>query len=54
MYRYHPQIPKIIDLLKNKIIGNLVSMESFFGFDALGRRKIFGIKFRCYRKRSHI
>ena len=46
MYRYHPQIPKIIDLLKNKIIGNLVSMESFFGFDALGRRKIFGIKFK--------
>ena len=46
MYRYHPQIPKIIDLLKNKIIGNLISMESFFGFDALARRKIFGIKFK--------
>ena len=46
MYRYHPQIPKIIDLLKNKIVGNLVSMESFFGFDALSRRKIFGIKFK--------
>jgi len=46
MYRYHPQISKIIDLLKNKIIGNLVSMESFFGFDALDRRKIFGIKFK--------
>ena len=46
MYRYHPQIPKIIDLLKNKIIGNLISMESFFGFDALARRKIFGVKFK--------
>jgi len=46
MYRYHPQIPKIIDLLKNKIIGNLISMESFFGFNALARRKIFGIKFK--------
>jgi len=46
MYRYHPQIPKIIDLLKNKIIGNLISMESFFGFDALAKRKIFGIKFK--------
>ena len=46
MYRYHPQIPKIVDLLKNKIIGNLISMESFFGFDALARRKIFGVKFK--------
>ena len=46
MYRYHPQIPKIVDLLKNKIIGNLISMESFFGFNALTRRKIFGIKFK--------
>ena len=46
MYRYHPQIPKIVDLLKNKIIGNLISMESFFGFDALARRKIFGMKFK--------
>jgi predicted dehydrogenase len=46
MYRYHPQIPKIIDLLKNKIIGNLISMESFFGFNALTKRKIFGIKFK--------
>ena len=46
MYRYHPQIPKIVDLLKNKIIGNLISMESFFGFDALAKRKIFGIKFK--------
>jgi predicted dehydrogenase len=46
MYRYHPQIPKIVDLLKNKIIGNLISMESFFGFNALTKRKIFGIKFK--------
>ena len=46
MYRYHPQIPKILDLLKNNVIGNLVSMESFFGFDILGRKKIFGIKLK--------
>ena len=46
MYRYHPQIPKIVDLLKNKIIGNLISMESFFGFNALTKRKIFGIKLK--------
>ena len=46
MYRYHPQIPKILDLLKNNVIGNLVSMESFFGFDILSRKKIFGIKLK--------
>ena len=46
MYRYHPQIEKVVDLLKNKVIGNLVSMESFFGFDALGAKKIFGIKLK--------
>jgi len=46
MYRYHPQISKVVDLLKNDAIGNLVSMESFFGFDELGEKKIFGIKFK--------
>ena len=46
MYRYHPQIPKIVDLLKNKIIGNLISMESVFGFNAITKRRIFGIKFK--------
>ena len=46
MYRYLPQIPKVLDLLKNNVIGNLVSMESFFGFDVLGRKKIFGIKLK--------
>ena len=46
MYRYHPQILKIIDLLKKKIIGNLISMESFFGQDALGGKKIFGFRFK--------
>ncbi len=39
MYRYHPQILKVVDLLENNVIGNLVSMESLFGFDALGRKK---------------
>ena len=50
MYRYHPQISKVVDLLKNNVIGNLVSMESIFGFDALGRKKIFGIKLNKQKK----
>ena len=53
MYRYHPQILKVIDLLKNKVIGNLVSMESFFGFDALGKKKIFGIKLKKKPNRNY-
>ena len=47
MYRYHPQIRNIVDLLKkDKAIGSLLSMESCFGFDALGSKKVFGIKFK--------
>ena len=53
MYRYHPQILKVINLLKNKVIGNLVSMESFFGFDALGKKKIFGIKLKKKPNRNY-
>jgi len=53
MYRYHPQISKVIDLIKNTVIGNLVSMESFFGFDALGRKKIFGIKLNKVKKKPN-
>ena len=53
MYRYHPQTEKVVDLLKNKVIGNLVSMESFFGFDALGTKKIFGIKLKKKPNRNY-
>ena len=53
MYRYHPQISKVVDLLKNNVIGNLVSMESLFGFDAVGRKKIFGIKLNKLKKKPN-
>ena len=53
MYRYHPQIEKVVDLLKNKVIGNLISMESFFGFNALGEKKIFGIKLKKKPNRNN-
>ena len=33
MYRCHPQIPKLIELLKNKTIGDITSIETSFGFD---------------------
>ena len=33
MYRCHPEIPKLIELIKNKTIGDIISVESSFGFD---------------------
>jgi predicted dehydrogenase len=33
MYRCHPQIPKLIELIKSKTIGDITSIESSFGFD---------------------
>ena len=31
MYRYHPQIRLVIDIIKKNEIGNLISMKSFYG-----------------------
>ena len=33
MYRCHPQIPALLDLIKNKTIGDLKKITSSFGFD---------------------
>ena len=33
MYRCHPQIPALLDLLKNKVAGNVQKITSSFGFD---------------------
>ncbi len=49
MYRYHPQITKVIDLIKNSTIGNLVSMKSYFGMNILEKKNIFG-----FRKKKNI
>ena len=42
MFRYHPQILKIIELIKNNEIGNIISMESVFSKDLLTKKKFFG------------
>ena len=39
MYRYHPQIDYIIELIKNDKIGTLLSMESSFGENILTKKK---------------
>ena len=42
MYRYHPQIKKLIELIKDEKIGKLLSMESMFGEDILTKKNWFG------------
>ena len=42
MFRYHPQITKVIELIKSNQIGKITSMESVFGKDLLTKKKLFG------------
>ena len=44
MYRYHPQITYIIDLIKNETLGDLISMKSSFGINILTKRKFLFFK----------
>tara|TARA_X000000950_G_C13886724_1_gene649167 strand:- start:1565 stop:2593 length:1029 start_codon:yes stop_codon:yes gene_type:complete len=39
MYRYHPQINYILNLIENNEIGNLISMESSFGINILSKKR---------------
>ena len=42
MYLYHPQIKKVIDLINQDEIGDLVSMKSCFGINILTKKNWFG------------
>ena len=44
MYLYHPQISKVIEIIKSDEIGELISMESSFGQNILTKKNIFGFK----------
>ena len=33
MYRCHPQIPKLLEIIKNKTVGEIESIETSFGYD---------------------
>ena len=46
MYLYHPQIKKTLELLKSGDIGELISMESFFGRDILTKKNFLGFRKR--------
>ena len=44
MYRYHPQLIKVVETIKDNKIGNLVSMKSDFGTNLIFKRNLFGFK----------
>ena len=44
MYRHHPQMIKLIELMKKKIIGMPLSMESSFGVNLVTKKNFFGFK----------
>ena len=46
MYRYHPQILKVIELVNKDVIGKLISMDSVFGIDILTKKNFFGFKIK--------
>ena len=54
MYRYHPQTKKIISLINENEIGELISMESNFGFNIVEKRNIFGFKRIKFNKKSRL
>ena len=41
MYRYHPQIDTILEIIKNNDIGNLINMKSLFGTNLLSKKKFW-------------
>ena len=55
MYRYHPQTTKVIELINDDIIGQPISVESYFGVNLLTRKSFFGFtKKKKINKESRI
>tara|TARA_B100001769_G_scaffold250870_1_gene224128 strand:+ start:152 stop:1180 length:1029 start_codon:yes stop_codon:yes gene_type:complete len=55
MYRYHPQINKIVNIIKNNEIGKPLSMKSSFGINILTKKKfIFFNKKKKINKESRL
>ena len=44
MYLYHPKIRKILEIIKSDEIGELISMESVFGYNFLSKKNFFGFE----------
>jgi predicted dehydrogenase len=53
MYRFHPQIIKVIELINKNEIGKIISMETYFGNDILTSLNFFGMKIRKKINKMH-
>ena len=54
MYRFHPQTKEIVKIIKNNSIGELISMESYFGKNIIEKKNIFGFKKTKINKDSRL
>ncbi len=54
MYRYHPQLIKVVELIRNNKIGNLISMKSDYGIDLISKRNFFGFIKKKINKEKRI
>jgi predicted dehydrogenase len=52
MYRHHPQTKKIIEIIKSNDIGDVINIESTYGFN-IGRN-IFGVEFKRKNIKSRL
>ena len=54
MYRYHPQLLKVSEIINNKVIGNLISMKSDFGKNLIYKKNFFGfLKKKIDKNKRH-
>tara|TARA_B100000900_G_scaffold413496_1_gene437637 strand:+ start:449 stop:1483 length:1035 start_codon:yes stop_codon:yes gene_type:complete len=44
MYRYHPQITKVIEIIRSGQIGRLIKMNTNFGINLIYKKNFFGLK----------
>ena len=44
MYRYHPQLSKLIEILNEGTIGEIIKMDAFFGVNIVEKKNFFGFK----------
>ena len=54
MYSYHPQFTKLIEILNEKKIGEIIEMESSFGVNIVKKKNFFGFKKIKINKKSRL
>ena len=44
MYKFYPQFKKVVELIKNDEIGDIISMRSSYGTNLITKKKFFFLK----------